>query len=72
MIRAEGRRMALRDDWTGTVERVNTGLLHLLIGGGYFPVLDAARRIDARRGHQCGWRSRRGDGGAVRWPRRRW
>jgi acetylglutamate/LysW-gamma-L-alpha-aminoadipate kinase len=38
-IRAEGRRMVLRDDWTGTVERVNTGLLRLLIGGGYFPVL---------------------------------
>jgi acetylglutamate/LysW-gamma-L-alpha-aminoadipate kinase len=31
--------MVLRDDWTGTVDRVNVGLLRLLIGGGYFPVL---------------------------------
>jgi [amino group carrier protein]-L-2-aminoadipate 6-kinase len=38
-VRAEGRRMVLRDDWTGTVERVNTKLLHLLMGAGYFPVL---------------------------------
>jgi acetylglutamate/LysW-gamma-L-alpha-aminoadipate kinase len=38
-IRVDGRRMVLRDDWTGTVERVNTHLLQLLIGGGYFPVL---------------------------------
>jgi acetylglutamate/LysW-gamma-L-alpha-aminoadipate kinase len=39
-IRAEGgRRMVLRDDWTGTVERVNAALLHLLMGAGYFPVL---------------------------------
>ncbi len=38
-IRVDGRRMVLRDDWTGTVEKVNTELLKLLIGGGYFPVL---------------------------------
>jgi acetylglutamate/LysW-gamma-L-alpha-aminoadipate kinase len=38
-IRVNGRRMVLRDDWTGTVERVNTALLHLLIDAGYFPVL---------------------------------
>lgn len=38
-IKVEGRRMVLRDDWTGTVERVNTDLLRLLIGAGYFPVL---------------------------------
>ena len=38
-IRVDGRRMVLRDDWTGTVDRVNTHLLDLLIGGGYFPVL---------------------------------
>ncbi len=38
-IRVDGRRMVLRDDWTGTVERVNTHLLQLLIEGGYFPVL---------------------------------
>jgi acetylglutamate/LysW-gamma-L-alpha-aminoadipate kinase len=38
-IRADGRRMVLRDDWTGTVEKVNLDLLRLLIGAGYFPVL---------------------------------
>jgi [amino group carrier protein]-L-2-aminoadipate 6-kinase len=38
-IRMDGRRMVLRDDWTGTVEKVNVDLLKLLIGGGYFPVL---------------------------------
>jgi [amino group carrier protein]-L-2-aminoadipate/L-glutamate 6-kinase len=38
-IRVDGRRMVLRDDWTGTVERVNTELLRLLTGAGYFPVL---------------------------------
>ena len=38
-IRIDGRRMVLRDDWTGTVERVNVDLLTLLIGAGYFPVL---------------------------------
>ena len=31
--------MVLRDDWTGTVDRVNTQLLELLTGAGYFPVL---------------------------------
>lgn len=38
-VRVDGRRMVLRDDWTGTVERVNTHLLRLLLDGGYFPVL---------------------------------
>jgi len=38
-IRVDGRRMVLRDDWTGTVETINTGLLQLLTGAGYFPVL---------------------------------
>ena len=38
-IRVDGRRMVLRDDWTGTVERVNTALLRLLIDANYFPVL---------------------------------
>jgi acetylglutamate/LysW-gamma-L-alpha-aminoadipate kinase len=31
--------MVLRDDWTGTVEKVNTDLLKTLIAAGYFPVL---------------------------------
>jgi acetylglutamate/LysW-gamma-L-alpha-aminoadipate kinase len=38
-IKVDGRRMVLRDDWTGTVDRVNTSLLRLLLDGGYFPVL---------------------------------
>jgi acetylglutamate/LysW-gamma-L-alpha-aminoadipate kinase len=38
-IRVDGRRMVLRDDWTGTVDRVNVDLLKVLIGAGYFPVL---------------------------------
>jgi [amino group carrier protein]-L-2-aminoadipate/L-glutamate 6-kinase len=38
-IRVNGRRMVLRDDWTGTVERVNGSLVRLLLDGGYFPVL---------------------------------
>ena len=29
----------LRDDWTGTVDRVNADLLTLLLDAGYFPVL---------------------------------
>ncbi|MEZ4710286.1 MAG: [LysW]-aminoadipate kinase [Caldilineaceae bacterium] len=38
-IRHNGKRLVLRDDWTGTVDRINTELLRLLLTGGYFPVL---------------------------------
>lgn len=38
-IRHGGRRIVLRDDWTGTVEKVNGELLRLLLDGGYLPVL---------------------------------
>jgi [amino group carrier protein]-L-2-aminoadipate 6-kinase len=38
-VRIDNKRMVLRDDWTGTVERVNTGLLRLLLDNGYLPVL---------------------------------
>jgi acetylglutamate/LysW-gamma-L-alpha-aminoadipate kinase len=38
-IRVGDRRLVLRDDWTGTVDRVNTPLLRLLMGAGYLPVL---------------------------------
>lgn len=38
-VRVNGKRMVLRDDWTGTVEKVNTGLLRLLLDAGYLPVL---------------------------------
>ncbi|MFQ5614351.1 MAG: [LysW]-aminoadipate kinase [Anaerolineae bacterium] len=34
-----GRRLVLRDDYTGKVERVNTGLLTSLLEAGYVPVL---------------------------------
>jgi acetylglutamate/LysW-gamma-L-alpha-aminoadipate kinase len=35
----DGKQKILRDDWTGTVERVNAGLLTLLLDAGYLPVL---------------------------------
>ena len=31
-VRVNGRRLVLRDDWTGTVEQVNVDLLRLLLG----------------------------------------
>lgn len=34
-----GRRRVLRDDYTGTVEKVNVGLLTLLLDNGYLPVV---------------------------------
>ncbi|MHB1294878.1 MAG: [LysW]-aminoadipate kinase [Anaerolineae bacterium] len=38
-IMDQGRRRVLRDDYTGTVETVNTGLLNLLLDNGYLPVV---------------------------------
>ncbi len=38
-VRVDGRRIVIRDDWTGTVDRVNTDLLRVLIDANYFPVL---------------------------------
>ncbi|WP_322815288.1 [LysW]-aminoadipate kinase [Chloroflexus sp.] len=35
----QGRQMILRDDWTGTIERVNRDLLHMLLAAGYLPVV---------------------------------
>lgn len=46
-VRVNGKRMVLRDDWTGTVERVNTGLLRLLLDAGYLPVLTPPAISDA-------------------------
>ncbi|MCA9982342.1 MAG: [LysW]-aminoadipate kinase [Anaerolineales bacterium] len=34
-----GRTLVVRDNYTGTVEEVNTGLLHSLLDSGYLPVL---------------------------------
>ena len=38
-VRVNGRRLVLRDDWTGTVEKVNMDLLRLLLDAGYLPAL---------------------------------
>lgn len=38
-IRENGRTLVLRDDFTGTVEQVNTGLLHVLMNQAYVPVI---------------------------------
>lgn len=35
----EGKLKLLRDDWTGTIEQVNSGLLRLLLDNGYLPVV---------------------------------
>lgn len=35
----DGKTKILRGDHTGTVEKVNTGLIDLLLAGGYLPVL---------------------------------
>lgn len=35
----DGKTLVLRDDYTGIVERVNTGLLQTLLDAGYLPVL---------------------------------
>jgi acetylglutamate/LysW-gamma-L-alpha-aminoadipate kinase len=35
----DGRQKILRDDWTGTIETVNSSLLHSLLDAGYLPVI---------------------------------
>jgi [amino group carrier protein]-L-2-aminoadipate 6-kinase len=35
----DGKQKVLRDDWTGTVERVNGGLMTTLVDSGYLPVV---------------------------------
>ena len=39
IIDGKGRRLIVRDDYTGTVERVNVNLLNLLLDNGYLPVI---------------------------------
>jgi [amino group carrier protein]-L-2-aminoadipate 6-kinase len=34
-----GKRLVIRDDFTGKIEQVNTGLLHNLLGAGFTPVI---------------------------------
>ncbi|MEI6181170.1 MAG: [LysW]-aminoadipate kinase [Chloroflexales bacterium] len=43
----DGRQKLLRDDWTGTIERVNVGLLRLLLAEGYLPVIAPLACSDA-------------------------
>jgi acetylglutamate/LysW-gamma-L-alpha-aminoadipate kinase len=38
-VMQQGRRMVVRDDYTGTVETVNVGLLRLMLDNGYLPVV---------------------------------
>lgn len=38
-VRRNGRRMVLRDDWTGTVDTVNPALPDLLLAHGFLPVI---------------------------------
>lgn len=38
-IMEDGKQKILRDDWTGTVEKVNSMLLTLLLDAGYLPVI---------------------------------
>ena len=58
-VRMGGRRLVLRDDWTGTVDQVNVDLLRLLLGAGYLPVLTPPGSSETRRGDQRRRRSRR-------------
>lgn len=46
-VRVGDRRRVIRDDWTGTVERVNIKLLRLLLDEGYLPVLTPPGASDA-------------------------
>jgi acetylglutamate/LysW-gamma-L-alpha-aminoadipate kinase len=46
-VRQNGKRLVIRDDWTGTVERVNDGLLRLLLDHGYLPVVTPPAISDA-------------------------
>ncbi|ABU59516.1 [LysW]-aminoadipate kinase [Roseiflexus castenholzii] len=43
----DGKQKVLRDDWTGTVEKVNTHLLTLLLNAGFLPVIAPIAASDA-------------------------
>lgn len=47
IIDEKGRRLVLRDDFTGTVEHVNVNLLTLLLDNGYLPVITPPAISDA-------------------------
>ena len=59
----DGKQKVLRDDWTGTVERVNGGLL-TTTAGRRLPAGGRAAGQQLRwRGAECRWRSRGGGAG---------
>ena len=62
-IRVDGRRMVLRDDWTGTVETREHRTAEPVDRRRLLPGSDAAWIVDGRRSDQRRRRSRRGDGG---------
>lgn len=47
IVDEKGRRLVLRDDFTGTVEHVNVSLLNLLLDAGYLPVITPPAISDA-------------------------
>ena len=57
-VRIGSKRMVLRDDWTGTVDQVNTELLRTLLDAGYLPVLTPPGSSERGRSDQRGRRSR--------------
>lgn len=50
-MRVGSKRLVIRDDWTGTVERVNTDLLRLLLDAGYLPRPRPTGHVGRRGGH---------------------
>jgi acetylglutamate/LysW-gamma-L-alpha-aminoadipate kinase len=52
-VRIDGKRMVLRDDWTGTVEKINSrSAATAARGNGYLPVLTPPASVRPGRGDQ--------------------
>lgn len=47
-VRRNGRRMVIRDDWTGTVDTINAALLDLLLAHDFLPVITPPALSHAR------------------------
>lgn len=63
----DGKQKILRDDWTGTIERVNADLLRLLLDGRYLPVVaPIASSYDGEALNVDGDRAAAALGGALR------
>ena len=60
-VRIDGKRLVLRDDWTGTVERINTHLLRTLLDAGYLPVLTPPAASDKGEAINVDGAAQRGD-----------